>query len=191
MRSVLRSVPRFSDELSDKLGAEFIKHEKMIEKAVRSHMFKYGGDYEHLYSRAIDKLVFAFHHYDPLRSEWEKYLAVQIRYGLLDDALDNVHRKSKASTNIDDVFLEIPTVDNPCGVDQLRQCLTPDAEAVLNYILSESQAATTQGHFRNVLRWAKCLGWSRRRAKTAFGGNCNEVRIYETSCCLLEVAVCL
>jgi hypothetical protein len=162
MRNVLRSVPRFSDELSDRLGNEFIKHEKMIEDAIKYHIYKYGGDYEHLYARAVDKLIFAFHHYDPLRSEWEKYLTIQIKYGLLDDVLDNVRRKTKISTNIEEVFSEIATTDDSYDIQQLRLCLTPDAEFVLDYILSESQAATIKGHIRNAIRQTKELGWSRR-----------------------------
>lgn len=170
MRNVLCSVPRFSDEMSDKLGEEFIKHEKMIENAVKYHVYKYGGDYERLYARAVDKLILAFHRYDPLRSEWEKFLAVQIRYGLLDDTLEHVRKKSKASTNVEETFLEIPVTDTNTEYDiqQLRQCLTPDAKYVLDYILTKSIARTIKGHTRNVICRMRQLGWSRRRTKTAF-----------------------
>jgi hypothetical protein len=167
MRNVLRSVPRFSDDESDKLGEEFIKHEKMIESIVRHHIYKYGGDYEHAYARAVDKLIFAFYHYDKTRSEWEKYLAVQIRYGLKDDVLDKTRRKTKTSTNIEEVFLEIPTVDADFDVQQLRQCLSRDAVRVLDYIMTISRAKTIKGHVRNIMGWASQLGWSRRRMKTA------------------------
>ncbi|MDR2116295.1 MAG: hypothetical protein LBP87_07935 [Planctomycetaceae bacterium] len=168
MRNVLCSVPRLSDEASEKLGEEFRKHEKIIDAAVRYFQFKYCLDYDSLYAAAVGKLLLAYHRYDPLRSEWEKYLKVQIMYGLKDEVLSRYKRKHKTSTNIEESFFEVPVED--CAsydMEELQENLTPDARYVLKCVL-ESDMNTAGKRMRVVQQRTRAMGWTRRRTDTAF-----------------------
>jgi hypothetical protein len=168
MRNVLFSVPRFSDEVAEKLRDEFLECEKNIERVVNHHIRRYGGDYHSLYARAVDKLILAFHRYDPSRSEWSKYRANQIALGLKDEMLDTYRRTSRMHTNVDEVALEVPVFCDFSDVSVVADDLTPDALYVLRYIMDKSEAKTFKGHIRNVNRQTRRIGWSIRRTKTAF-----------------------
>jgi hypothetical protein len=170
MRNILCNVSRLSDESSVKIGEEFLKHEKVIESLVKYHQYRYGGDYESLYAVAIDKLLYAYVHYDSSRSEWEKYWRCQIYYGLRDNFAYNCKKKYKVNTNVDDFFLEVPTqACDDYDVKELEESLTPDAVYVLKFMLNcdSVELNTPTKRERAVKAKTRSMGWSRRRTETA------------------------
>jgi hypothetical protein len=169
MSGVFRNLSRFSDESSEKLGEEFIKHKKTIESIVGWYHYRYGADYDSLYAAAVGRLMSAYNNYDPLRSEWEKYLSIQIHYSLRTVIGNNAKKKFKCSTNIDDSFLEVPveSCDGYYNIEELKENLTPDAQYVLKCVL-ESDKNTVQRRMNAVQQRTLSMGWSRRRTKAAF-----------------------
>jgi hypothetical protein len=175
MRNLLCSVSRFSEDESQKLNDIFLRHEKEIEKAVNYHIYKYGGDYESLYARAVDKLILAFCKHDPSRSSWEKYLSVQIRLGLKDEMLEHYRKSNRTSNNLEEELSQMAVLSlSEFDLESIKSCLMPDSLYVLNYILENSEECTKRGHIRNIYNLTKRMGWSTRRIKTVF----SEIRCF-------------
>jgi hypothetical protein len=158
--------------MSCAIGEEFLKHERLIERLVWKHVQRYGGDYDSLYSRAIDKMIVCYRIHDPSRQEWEKFLAVQIRYGLLDHMLEPRRKKHGCCNNIDDAFFDgLALYENASSrfIEELLYELTSDAQYIVESFVEQAEEYETRRQSLVALKARmREKGWSQRRIKAAF-----------------------
>jgi hypothetical protein len=170
MRDVLGKTKALSVQQSEAIGQEFEKYQGIIDKLVWKHIGSYGGDYDALFSRAIDTLIVAYVKHDPSRSSWQKYIYVQIRLGFINLQLESTRRKHPTRTGMNEVLNFMSRNIESNGdefLGDLRRFLTKDALAFLEHYLQDITSKNRRemlGKFR-VAMLAK--GWSRLRVNVA------------------------
>jgi hypothetical protein len=170
MRDVLGKTKALSVQQSEAIGQEFKKYQGMIDKLVWKHISSHGGDYDALFSRAIDTLIVAYLKHDPSRSSWAKYIYVQIRLGFINLRLESTRRKHQTKTGINDVFKLMSRNIESNGdefLEDLRKFLTADALAFLEYFLQETTSKNRREMFGKFRESMLAKGWSRLRVNTA------------------------
>ena len=175
MRNLLCKTSTLTDQQSEAIGQEFIKQHALMVRLINKHIGVYGGNFEELFSRAIDTLIVAYLKHDPIRSDWSKFIYHQLRLGLINVHIERRNKKHGVKTNSDDIFQYIP-LDGGCDssdfLEELRGFLTDDAKFFLDFFLQDTESLNRRDMFRRFRENRLAAKWSRKRIKTA----CFEVR---------------
>ena len=170
MRDVLGKTSTLTAEQSEAIGQQFEKHLTLIDKLVRKHITKYGGDYNDLFSRATDTIIVACRRHDAARSDLDKYIYHQIVLGLVNFNLEPLRRKHKMMTNVDEIFQYKAARESRSGdefVEELRQDLTDDARLFLDFVVYDHRVLSRRDTTSLFRKEMLAKGWSRIRVKTA------------------------
>jgi thioesterase domain-containing protein len=171
MRNVLCKTQTLSTQQAEAIGQEFEKQQALIDKLIWKHISSRGGDYDTLFSRAIDTLIVAYLRHDPSRSEWQKYIYHQLTLGIMNVGLEEKRLKHPTKTNLDDHLHRLLSFRKKHSedtlLDDLRNDLTDDARTFLDYYFQETSVVLrrdTHNGFRATMR---ARGWSQTRTKMA------------------------
>lgn len=167
---LLGETGQLTAQQSEAIGQEFLKQEHLMHQLVKKHIRRYGGDYDALFSRAIDTLMVAYLKYDPARSVWQKYIYNKLVRGLLDLYLETVRRKHTEYTNAEELLRLLssqPEYNFEAVMEDIAHNLTPDAQMFFAHTqrdITSRSRRTMFGKFRHEMR---TKGWSKERIHAA------------------------
>ena len=174
--NLLGEADTLSEQQSEAIGQEFEKNQSLIDQLIWKHIIKYGGDYDMLFSRAIDTLLVAYLKFDPARSTWSKFIYHQIRLGLINLRSETVHRKHMIYTNAEEKFRFVSSkaeCNHHEAIEDLCVNLTPDARLFLEHTQHDTESKNRREMFGRFRESMLAKGWSRSRIKAATGEVCD------------------
>jgi len=163
---LLGATEKLTDQQSEALGQEFVRQERLMHHLVKKHIHRYGGDYDALFSRAIDTLFVAWLKHDPARSAWQKYIYNKLVRGLLDLYLETVRRKHAEYTNLEEQLLLLPARPE-FNINEIMEdidiSLTPDAQLYLKHTQQDTKSRNRRSMYGKFRDEMLAKGWSGKR----------------------------
>ena len=171
MRNVLCKTTTLSAQQAEAIGQEFEKQQGLIDMLIWKHIRARGGDYDTLFSRAIDTLIVAYLRHDPSRSTWQKYIYHQLRLGFTNVELEERRLKHATKTNLGDYLYRLLSkhkkYSDAVSLEDLYVGLTDDAKVFLDYYFQETTVLLRRDLLNGFRAMMLARGWSRLRIKMA------------------------
>lgn len=143
-----------------------------IERLVRSHMRRKGGNWDDYYSEAVAAFAHVFRNQDDTKGGFREYLRYKVKKALL-EVSRTLARRARLIPTEERELEAIPDQREKFNIDEFCGRLSRDGSTVVRLVFGPPKSFRRLGKGPHLLRAAlrrhlKGMGWSRARVRETF-----------------------